>query len=342
MTKQTPDRANTSDTDPLAHVLPKIIMEDDSEILQKPRTYHRQIELTFEELAKHITLSADDLATLFKSTREWIQSIPDRVTSVLNNRLSEFHHQFARTPEFHNFLQLVDGAWIESPTEVVQTFKQFDREKSYNRLTLAGSLLTHAEKQKGELRAEYTIHAAKRVSESLYQPFMRAVLRLFYIANKRVLPGSEDYYTIDYGRVYSHLRGNKREKGSRFRDIYPNLLYQHAVLIRNAEAHENWDYYFDTDQIEVRNINNTERRRFKTDELLECAWHMLKVSGVMFPKFIEVFWLSAASKSRLNLVSEYYDDLLNDLEALTSSDSNRQEVALQNLQKRMPKSKEVL
>lgn len=340
MTKQPPKTDPLeSILSPIFHVYLKIFEADASEILHEPRTYHRRIELDLEEALKRVTFPDEVPQVLFTMAREALQSTMERAPALARTRLSEFHHQFASTPEFHNFLQLVDGAWSESPTEVVQTFKQFDREKSYNRLTLSGSLLTHAEKQKGELRAEYTIHAAKRVSESLYQPFMRAVLRLFYIANKRVLPDSEDYYTIDYGRVYYYLRGNKKEKGSRFRDIYQNLLYQHAVLIRNAEAHENWDYYFDTDQIEVRNINNTERRRFKTDELLECAWHMLKVSGEMFPKFIEVFWLSVASKSRLDLVSDYYDDLLNVLEALTSSDSNRQEVALQNLQKRMHKPK---
>ena len=340
MTKHPPETAVLENIfGPIITTFLSTYATNDSEILHEPRTYHRRIELDFEEAAKRVTFSPENLQVLFTIVRDALPSTLERAPKIARNRLSEFSQQFAGTPEYHSFSQLVDGAWSENPTEVVQTFKQFDRKNSDNRLALAVSLLSHAEKQKGELRAEYTIHAAKRVSESLYQPFMRSLLRLFYIASKRGLSDSAEYYKMDYGLIYSHLRGNKKEKGSRFRDIYPNLLYQHAVLIRNAEAHENWDYYFDTDKIEIRDRTNTERIQIKVDELLERSWYMLWISGTMLPKYIEIFWLSIAEKSSMAQISDHYNDLLNDLEALTSSDSNRQEAALQNLQKRMNKSK---
>jgi hypothetical protein len=85
---------------------------------------------------------------------------------------------------------------------------------------------------------------------------------------------------MDYGQVLNMLRN------WHFSKEYPSLLEEDAVLLRNAEAHEHWDYFFETDEVEVWDRNSVKRKRLTVDALLHRAHSMTTVAGAMFPAYI--------------------------------------------------------
>ena len=108
-------------------------------------------------------------------------------------------------------------------------------------MLLSLSLLRHVDTlPQGELRAEFAMHAARRTSELLYRPYATVLYKLWGVTR------GKEYDNADYGVVVNNLLAQS------FGSAYPALLNARAVLVRNSVAHDNWDYFYDQDAVEMR------------------------------------------------------------------------------------------
>lgn len=299
---------------PMLDVILKNVENVESKILNAPRTYRRRMIRDLENAGQRMSIDADPeeyRRSLSILIREAILHSPDMLQQTAQRGLAEYQSKFSTLPEHQAFDALANAAERVAPKEFEAALKKIDQEEIDHKMTLAAALLEHAANLKEELRAEYAIHATKRVSELLYQPFLRTVLRLFCAAEKK---DPLDFYEMPYGQVLNQL------KAWHFLIKYPKLLDEDAVLFRNAEAHEHWDYFDDTDEVEVWDQSKNKgkkkiekRKRLSVDVLLERANRMAIVSGAMFPGYIRARYFM--------IFDRFADPLRKAIADLLSSDS---------------------
>lgn len=307
---------------PMLDVLVNSLEDVESKILNAPRTYRRKLVRDLENAGKKITIDADPEEygrSIMALLHEMLLRGPDMLQQSARRGLADFRSRFLTLPEYHVFNALANDAEAIAPKEFEAAFKKIDQDLTAQKLALAGILLAHASKLEGELRAEYAIHAAKRASELLYQPFVRTLLRLFCAVEKKK---PLDFYGIKYGQALNILRD------WHFPKKYPNLLDLDAVMLRNAEAHEHWDYFFETDEVEVWDQNTEKRKQFTVDKLLQRAHNMANIAGAMFPGYIRARYFMIFDKLA--------DPLREVLSDLVGSDSKLRDAALLNLQQKIP------
>jgi len=269
---------------PLLEALARAAVNLGSEALSAPRTYRRKLLREIEGAAKKIEIKVAPeeyqraIAILFREGRS---HGPEILRRGMRRALLEFKEQFSKLPEYHSLQALAKAAEAvsaKSAKECQDALSKIDHETTNQKMLLAVALLNHANKTPpGELRAEYAMHATKRVSELLYKPYMRTLLLMFILAKQQNV---KDVHKMDYGSLFQELR--KRS----FLETYPSLLDEDAVFFRNAEAHEQWDYLYETDQIEAWDKHKKHKKLISVTELLERTSHMAGVAGSLFPGYI--------------------------------------------------------
>lgn len=218
-------------------------------------------------------------------------------------------------PAYKSLDALVNTAERVSFEECAIALREMRHDKVDGKAQISYSLLHHAETCTGELRAEYAMHATKRISELLYQPYVRMLHRLFRVTKKSNIANLDQ---LRYGVVFKELLCQE------FLSNYPDLLDQDAVLIRNAEAHERWDYLPNSDEVEVSD-RNVPSKRLPVNDLIDRASQMLYIAGHMLPEY-EHYRLCSNFQ-----MSDDIRDFLYDLADLLHSDSTAQEAALSRL-----------
>ena len=256
-------------------------VENSDQILTAARTYRRTIARDMADAAKRTDIKSDSEKywnAFLKVLPEALLHAPDMFEQSAQRISADFDSRFSAMPEYHALHKLVTTAEHISPKECESALK-INQEEIFHKSALAGMLLSQVSNHSGELRAEYTIHATKRASELVYQPFMRVILHLFCVVKSKT---ALKFYEINYGQVLNVL------KQWSFLEEYPNFLDEDAVLFRNAEAHEHWDYFSETDEMEVWDKNTEKRKRLTVENLLHRASGMVKVAGMMFPHYIQM------------------------------------------------------
>lgn len=125
-----------------------------------------------------------------------------------------------------------------------------------------------------EQRAQAVLRAAKRVSETLYRPYAKVIYLLWGVTRGR------SYGEADYGSTVNNLVAD-----ATFKSAYPSLIEGDAVFIRNSEAHEDWEYLYERDLLELHDRGKP-ARLFSVDELAAKCLTMLEVAGILFPKVL--------------------------------------------------------
>lgn len=289
-----------------------------------PRTHRhhmkKRLEAAFERV-KIDTAPEKYLSALMLLLKEALRELPEIHTKTAEKVKNDFVEKFFHLPAYKSLDTLVNSAERVSSEECTIALSQMKYDEVDKKMQIAYSLLHHTETCTGELRAEYAMHAAKRISELLYQPYVRMLHRLFRVTKKSK---KTDIAKLSYGAAFKELLS------SEFLGKYPDLLDQDAVLIRNAEAHERWDYLPDSDEVEVSDKGTPPKRLLVTD-LLHRSEEMLYIAGVMLPAY-EQFRLFSKSQ-----ISDDNIEDLHDLADLLHSDSTVQEAAILRLKAKAQK-----
>lgn len=271
-----------------------------------PRTYEHNVKLDLE-LALSDGLSNVDPDTLVRMLRDvfatGILHFPDLFLHQCQLFTDAFLQQFSGNQEFQSLENLVTDVESRNQHECNAILKPGDQDElNRDRLT-SSSLLHHALHSEGELRAEYSMHCIKRISEKLYQPYVRRIHKLVRVLNgppagpvrKKKQKDPPDLEGMPYGTVLNEL------VAAAFHTKYPGLLDPDAAFIRNAEAHESWDYHPKSDEIELHDKNRPPKL-FTVLKILEKAQAIYAVSGILFHKYVAYrqfkYWLDNASKIR--------------------------------------------
>ena len=239
----------------------------------------------------------------------FIPHLPETIRAIQKSSESnatKFLAEFSHLPAYNSLDELTKAAEATSIKESNDVFSLLKTDEIDRNFQIVFSVLHRARSAEGELRAEFAIHAAKKASETLYQPYVRALHRLFRLKNKN--RNSANLSALKYGAVFNELLT------STLPAEYPGLLRSNAVLLRNAEAHDNWIYLPDTDEVEVSDISNNgvPSKRLSVDELLEQTEEMLIMSAVMLPGYIRLRGYKNLEKLEkfVNQIKDILPDLL--------------------------------
>lgn len=214
--------------------------------------------------------------------------IAEEIDKAYQSQRNVLVGRFSSEPAYLALDEVAMAAASKNQSECRAAIRSIDRHSIDRRFLLSVALLCHAEACAGELRAEYTVHAAGRVSELVYQPFVRTMHRLFCVAGSQSLDNIDRHH---YGKVFQELGRLS------FWQRFPGALDPDAALIRNAAAHGSWDYLCDTDEVELLDEGkNPKRLRVSVVELLARAGAFLQAGGVMFPMFVKVWRLADATE----------------------------------------------
>lgn len=286
--------------------------EQTDELLASPRTYQHNIKRDISAAANLVTFpsNADDyFKALLIIFREIFILHPQETIRTLQraseSNTAEFLAEFSHLPAYNALDELVKAAEAISINESNDIFNLLKTDETDRNFQIVVSVLHRASSAEGELRADVAMQAAKKASEALYQPYVRTLHRLFRL--KRNIRSSANLSADTYGEVFNKLLE------STFPAEYPGLLRSDAVLVRNAEAHENWNYLPDTDEVEVSSISKkgVQSKRLSVDELLALTEEMLRMSAVMLPRYIRLRGYKSLEK--LGKVINQIKDILPDL-----------------------------
>lgn len=267
---------------PLFPILKGVVefWESDSN-LTAPRTRQHNFEKKIEQFLMDIFKDVPQerfKQSILTLLREAFLNLPDHMQQATQRIRTKFHTQFSDLSAYHSLDALTKAAEGVSVQQCGDAFRLLDLNSCGRRFLLASSLIHQAESCEGEARAEATMHATKRISESLYQPYVRMLHRLFNIAANRPIDRTSKK---TYGQIFQEL------SIPLFIDQYPDLLDINAVLFRNAEAHESWDYLPESDEVEAWD-RKAPKTRIRVTELFKRASDMAMLSGAMLPEYIKV------------------------------------------------------
>lgn len=271
-----------------------------------PRTYEHNTKRDLESAFKD-GFSNVDPDTFVRSLRDVLITslphLPDLLLHQCKLFSDAFLHRFSGSKEYLSLEKLVSDAQSKNQPECDAILKPGDQDALNRAQLTSSSLLYHALHSEGELRAEYAMHCTKRISERLYQPYLRRIHKLVRVSTGPTPPAGPSRHKkqknppnldgMDYGAVLNELVTD----GIHIK--YPGLIDIDSVLLRNAEAHERWDYDPATDEVDVHDLNKSPRR-FTVDIILEKAQYMYTVSGELFPKYVTYrsmkVWLDNSDK----------------------------------------------
>jgi hypothetical protein len=292
-------------------VLPNAIIE--------PRTYLHNIDKMSDQAGERIEinnskLSYDNFEELVRdsfSNKEFIE--------IAKEIQDKFLQEFGHSPAFASLKKLVWDASCVSGQECFQALKKIDRAKLDKNLLLTESKFHYTNESTGEARAELATQVFKLLSETIYQPFLRTLLRLC-----RLTKGAQAKQNIDkleYGNVLNELFGHS------FDSMYPYLIVPECVLFRNSEAHVDWDYYPDKDEIEFRDRNKPPKR-LTVAEVIKLARQMEELAGQLLPKFsvaIQIAELRYRLEKNPTLLQDFAEQVLSKIRAILSQSENCEE-----------------
>lgn len=267
---------------PFFEAIDEIFQNISDEALDAPRTFLQKMEQSLNDAGQRVKFDAppEQVAKSFSDFMlNSIPRIPDMVQGISELLKTKLLAEFATSPAYHSLDKLVRDAANVSLKDCRTALGKIERDKLYKDIHLANAELYGAEKKAGEPRAKAALKAISVISETLYQPYLRTLLRLF-----RVVKGIQiDVLPKAYGQVLNELL----DKGT-FVAAYPHLVDSDAVLARNADAHNRWDYFYKTDEIELRDQSSAPKRLSVT-EIIERARSMLRLSGRLLPDYT-VLW----------------------------------------------------
>jgi hypothetical protein len=291
---------------------------DDPARATEPRTQAaaltRRMEDAFETTKPHI-----DTAKFFEAfllvTHGAFKDFPLEARRTEQRYRKAFLAQFGSSPAYQALQQLTAAAESASQGDCNATLSLIDEVDIARKSELAFSLLHPLDSLTGETRAEQAMRAWKRVSETLYQPYVRVLHSLF-----RILQGTykSTIAKMKYGSVHDELLN------ASFASLYGMLLEPDAVLVRNAEAHERWDYHPAPDEVEVHDSNKPPKR-ISVSDLIRRTDSMITLSAVMLPGHLRLRKLSATAAYCKRIGNAWSD--------LFSTDSNKQLAAVELLTK---------
>lgn len=304
----------------------KIDQSDD--VLISPRTNRHNMQRDIGAAADNVKIPSDPddyfNAVIIVFCELFILRLPETIQDmqkVLESKSADFLAKFSGHPAYNSLLTLEKSAGTKSANECNEAFKILNIEKTDYNLQIVYGTLHRARAADCEQRAEYAIQAAKKTSEMLYQPYVRVLHWLFRISNNN--KNNANLGKMKYGAIYKELLE------SSFPTDYPGLLQPNAVLIRNAEAHENWDYLPDSNEVELSD-DAVAPMRFSVDELLARTEEMLLLSGVMLPGYIPLRGIKNLEK-----IANFAEGIKSILPDLINSDLEKRNAAFQVLLERV-------
>jgi hypothetical protein len=146
--------------------------------------------------------------------------------------------------------------------------------------------LQNAENSEGELRANKTYEASRRVCEFLYKPYIKTIWQLSYLKDGK-LPLEKPQ---DFGVMHNAIL-------ARFPNS--NFFEKDAMLFRNSPSHSLPKYNVENDSLTLVNEKNGTSLEIKVDDLLEKAYSMYELSTATISSVGFLYLLNKLSEWKL-------------------------------------------
>ena len=296
------------------------------EILAAPRTHRHNLKHEIESSLENAISSINPnkyvnalFVVLLEGVIPKIPEIFSNARYVLNEKALPYLAKFEKTTPYQSLRNLIASAHAVSDKECQTAIRKLDQNETNRRMQNLYSIWLRTHTDEGEQRAESAIMAAARISENLYQPYIRTLHWLFRLARNN--QDNASLGKMPYGAVYNELLN------STFQSDYPGLFLRDAVLIRNAEAHGTWEYYPDKNEISVYD-GKVSSKRFPINELISRTEEMIVLSYELLPGYINIINLE-----KLHALENVIGEIKNVFPDLVSSDPARREAAWQSLER---------
>jgi hypothetical protein len=173
----------------------------------------------------------------------------------------------ANDPRYSLLLKLMSEADQKVPgiSMTIVSLRHGDLIQSLEAQCAPFSLLTQAERERGEVRATSVLRALAETCEALYRPYLITIWFLSFFKEGKMPP-----------RVPS--TGNLVKDSYRRLSAYPGLVELDAGWMRNAAVHYRRRYIPETDALEMWD-NSVMPRRVPVDDLLAMVRRMYQISG---------------------------------------------------------------
>ena len=154
-------------------------------------------------------------------------------------------------------------------------------EESFLRQMDPLSDLEAARNSSGERRFNHTIEGLRRTVEHLYDPYIRTLVFLSYVRDKKSERDFNAIHVMNLGVALEHLK-------SRLPD-YSGLFDTRAAWFRNAVTHEILEYDPETDKLILKGRDRS--AVVTTDELLLLveSWYQLSAKTIVFVSQLYLF-----------------------------------------------------
>jgi hypothetical protein len=223
---------------------------------------------TFSERVDELNLDdapIGDGHSIFSNRLEWADFIDTGAVTV--------HVKFLRTilvmvesdPHAQELDNLVTRAASRDLRATVALLSGFTSSAFFGKQLRPVGALQTADSEIGERSARSTMIAAAATLNGLYDPYVRAVIRLCGVAAEGVAFEPPAEFGAALKRA-SELVGTSL------------LINPELRLLRNASSHELWSYLHAADQIELRDRKNP-AVSLPRSEVLKMAWQAWRMSG---------------------------------------------------------------
>lgn len=257
----------------------------DDKIYRSPRTFLAQqaarihaASLTVDYEPSQTEALAFCRSAIVVLVQDVLPAIPDSFLDG-KQRIERDLVQLSAHPVYPQLRRLIADAATGSPQFTKEALSAVDLSSISQFSLLCGGLLTAVETESGEQRAETAMQLARRASEKVYQPYVTTLYKLWGATKGR------SYKSDAYGNL---VRTLLKSPGG-FVESYPGLLNHLAVAIRNAEAHDDWDYDPTTDSVVLKDEDGVTVGTLTVDELCRATESMLEVASEILPKAVMAY-----------------------------------------------------
>ncbi len=272
----------TRQIDQLIEGVLKVLSLVDEQSLREPATLVANMENAtegfFDELA--IVRGGEGVLDFIKLMAE--PDAPDKVRNLAEIMTQGFKKTLGAEGRHTMIMTLIGRANTRIPFSPLLAFSDDHPKEFLVRMCNPYSLFDQIEDTTGETKARNIVLAFGQVAESIYRPYVEFLLRIEALSR-----GEWQKTPKSYGACVN--------MAAEIMPGQPGLIDPDAAWIRNASAHNHWQYLVDKDEIELWD-SNTQPQAFPAD--------------VLFNKLLEMYWMAGPAYLQVQTIYTYRDYLV--------------------------------
>ncbi len=194
----------------------------------------------------------------------------DQAKAQLNELIKTAKTEAERDARYSLLIKLMHEVDQQQPLgSYIVVHRHADPEKSFLKQMDPLSDLEAARKSAGERRFRHVIEAFRRTVEHLYEPYVKTLVYLSYIRDRKPADDFKNIDSMSLGVALEHV-------AARLPD-YSGLFDTRSAWFRNAITHEIPEYDRETDTMVLN--DRSKSARVTTDKLLDMAESLYQMSA---------------------------------------------------------------